>query len=259
MQFGLRSRRAAACASALLLLGCETRAQARSDGRDAPFALVELFTSEGCSSCPPADEALAAITEKAELRGERVYTLELHVDYWDDLGWKDPFSLPAVSERQERYQKRLGLAQLYTPQMIVNGREQFVGSRRDEAVRAIDHALAKPSTLHWETSAHPSGSRGEFAVDYSIGECAKACEITLALVQDRAETRVLRGENARRTLAHRHVVRALVTRPVSPSGRGGLAAKWLDTKTHPSAVVVFVSEAGSGAVLGARSIPLDPY
>src|SRR6478609_6416522 len=97
--------------------------------------VVELFTSEGCSSCPPADALLAELAGRPE-----VLALSFHVDYWDRLGWKDPFSSPDATQRQHRYADLLGLATVYTPQIVVDGRWQAVGSNRAEVRRAIDSA-----------------------------------------------------------------------------------------------------------------------
>ncbi|HEU4536787.1 MAG TPA: DUF1223 domain-containing protein, partial [Polyangiaceae bacterium] len=114
------------------------------DAKPAPpgaFALVELFTSEGCSSCPPADEALDELAVDAERRGLPVYALSFHVDYWNSLGWVDPFSTSAYTHRQEAYAGRAGSRGLYTPQMFVNGGEGFIGSDRGRARRDVDRAL----------------------------------------------------------------------------------------------------------------------
>src|SRR5712692_11374701 len=97
--------------------------------------VVELFTSEGCSSCPPADALLAQLASRPE-----VLALSFHVDYWDRLGWKDPFSSPAATERQHRYAELLRLATIYTPQIVVDGKWQAVGSDRGEVERALDAA-----------------------------------------------------------------------------------------------------------------------
>jgi hypothetical protein len=256
----------AGLAAAMLAAGCERTPTVptpplvlapASAATEEPFAVLELFTSEGCSSCPAADETLASITEHAEQAGQRVFTLELHVDYWDDLGWVDPFSARAYSERQQAYAKRLGLPSLYTPQLIVNGRQQMVGSRRAEADAAVTKALATGASLHVDARAQTGAVPGEVRVDYRVAGCPHVCELTVALVQDRAETRVARGENALRTLKHRHVVRALSTRALAGDGQGTLVARWPDPGARPAEVVTFVSDAASGAVLGARSTTID--
>ena len=115
--------------------------------------LVELFTSEGCSSCPPADALLSRIGQTQPVRGADIIALEEHVDYWDRLGWKDPFSSEAATDRQGDYGAAFGGSQVYTPQMIVDGRTEFVGSSDPDALRAIRTASQAPKPavrLSWE-------------------------------------------------------------------------------------------------------------
>jgi hypothetical protein len=121
--------RPAAILTAVLLLAAAT-----AFARPAPFAVVELFTSEGCSSCPPADRLLARIADEAAHSGQPVYALAFHVGYWDRLEWSDRFADPAFSRRQERYAAALGMPAVYTPEMIVNGRASFVGSDERRAI-----------------------------------------------------------------------------------------------------------------------------
>src|ERR1700685_382630 len=109
------------------------------------FVLIELFTSEGCSSCPPADALVARIQE--ENNNKPVYILSFHVDYWNHLGWKDPFSSAAFSDRQKNYANRLNLQSVYTPQVVVNGQTEFVGSDEDRMKNAIENSLQKKSAV----------------------------------------------------------------------------------------------------------------
>jgi hypothetical protein len=111
------------------------------DGVSAPFAVVELFTSEGCSSCPPADRNLERIAR--DYAKHPVYTLSFHVDYWDHIGWRDPFSSAVYSERQRRYSAAMRARGVYTPQMVVSGTEALVGSHRAQSDDAIERSLAK--------------------------------------------------------------------------------------------------------------------
>ena len=109
----------------------EKEVQQQSDNETGtPFAVVELFTSEGCSSCPPADNLLGEIVKDAQKGQQRVYCLSFHVDYWNSLGWRDPYSDPAFSRRQREYARAFESVQVYTPQMVVNGSTGFVGSDR---------------------------------------------------------------------------------------------------------------------------------
>src|SRR5689334_14081460 len=114
----------------LLALAAPRRAAAQ------PFALVELFTSEGCSSCPPADRVLARLAAEARASGRRIFPLSFHVDYWNGLGWRDPWSTRTFTERQRNYARALGW-RTYTPQMVINGAEHFVGSDERHARESI--------------------------------------------------------------------------------------------------------------------------
>src|SRR5947207_8460810 len=110
----------------------------------AAAILIELFTSEGCSSCPPADAVLARLHEKQPLAGVQLIVLSEHVDYWDDLGWKDTYSSHAITLRQQTYARRLHVAGPYTPQMVVDGSFEFVGSDRRRATHAFEQASSLP-------------------------------------------------------------------------------------------------------------------
>lgn len=214
-------------------------------------AVVELFTSEGCSSCPPADGVLARIVEQSRRENRRVYALSFHVDYWNDLGWPDPFSAPAYTQRQNDYARTLGTApRIYTPQMIVNGRSEFVGSDSARADRAIAEALSAPSSVEVALRVEREGNT--VRVRYQSNAPAGA-RVNVALIERDAERRPTRGENAGRALRHVHVVRALrVAHEASGELRieapAGLSAA-------ASEVIVWVQEGATGAVLGAASAP----
>jgi hypothetical protein len=216
--------------------------------------LVELFTSEGCSSCPPADEALLQLVREQPVAGAEVVALELHVDYWNSLGWADPFSLPEATARQERYATAgatPGYApQLFTPQMVVDGTRSFVGNR-ELAVQAIAQAVARPKrTLHAEVRPAPGGV--DVALEVGPGE-EKALGLWLVLTESGLSSKVTHGENRGLTLAHAPVVRSLERMAVVP------AAGWTGTVRLPIAqawrrealnVVVFIQERPAGRVVG---------
>lgn len=171
-----------------------------------PVAVVELFTSEGCSSCPPADRLLLDFAERSD---DRLYPLAFHVDYWNRLGWTDPFSNEAYSKRQRAYARVVGSGRVYTPQMIVNGHTEFVGSRRAQAEQALQRALEHPAPAAIELTGSLEGRTVEVA--YTVTGAPEGTVLNLALVQQRAEQDVPRGENAGRTLYHANVVRAFET------------------------------------------------
>lgn len=217
-------------------------------------AVLELFTSEGCSSCPPADENLAGITAEAQRTGARVFTLELHVDYWNYLGWADPFSDSVHSTRQSAYARRFGASGAYTPELVINGREELVGSNRAGARAAIARALAKPTraTLSLHVSRLPASLQVEAHVRSSI-----AGNLHLAVAEDRAETHVTRGENADRVLSHRHVVRAFRSVTVSPTDDVRWRVPWPTGHSAPF-VVAYLTEPETLEVIGAEAQLVSP-
>lgn len=168
-------------------------------------ALVELFTSEGCSSCPPADAALARLVEEDS---PGVLALAFHVDYWDRLGWRDPFGAAAYSERQRAYAPTLD-RRVYTPQAVVNGTQGLVGSREAQLRQAIAEALSTPVEAPVTLTATRSGNT--VTAMPSVETIPEGAVLHVALVQRSAQTDVARGENRGRRLAHTNVVRALAT------------------------------------------------
>ena len=167
--------------------------------------LLELFTSQGCSSCPPADRFLG------ELKRERpdVLVLDFHIDYWDSLGWKDPFSLPAATARQQTYDSLLG-SEVYTPQLVIGGSRQAVGSDQDAVATAIAAAdedrAALPSVM---LSLSPQGSG--FRVDVAAG--SGSAQLWLVGYDDRHTTAIGRGENGGLTETEVDIVRSI--RPIA--------------------------------------------
>src|SRR5271154_6196566 len=159
-----------------------------------PCAVVELFTSEGCSSCPPADAALAEMVANARKSGTPVFPLEFHVDYWNNLGWTDRFSDAAYSRRQSDYARAFRADEVYTPQMIVNGTDQFVGSDRDAAKRAIDAALAKSASATITVTVSSSGA-GSYRVSYAVVGAGRGTAVNVAVVERGLKTTVGGGEN----------------------------------------------------------------
>lgn len=166
------------------------------------FAVLELFTSEGCSSCPPADELLARIQK--ETSNSPVYILAFHVDYWNRLGWKDGFSKPEFSKRQYQYSRQLN-AQVYTPQLIVNGKAEFVGSDEPAITSAIKDALGDKTATVLTLKAEQNGN--QVHISYQIDGSAPADRLILAIVQKQAMSKVTGGENGGRTLSHVQIVR----------------------------------------------------
>ncbi|MEO6435541.1 MAG: DUF1223 domain-containing protein [Tepidisphaeraceae bacterium] len=186
-----------------------------------PFAVVELFTSEGCSSCPPADDLAAELAKDVREKGRPVYVLAFHVDYWDRLGWRDPFGSRVFSQRQEHYARAMKTDGLYTPQMIVNGVAGFVGSDRNKARREVARALKRPAGVALTLKVVPTDASDTVAVQFVTAPPAAGHVLQVALVQRGLVTEVRRGENAGRSLRHENVVREFQTIPLDGELDGG--------------------------------------
>jgi hypothetical protein len=210
----------------------EARADESGKG-GTPVAVVELFTSEGCSSCPPADRLLAELAESPD---RRVYALSFHVDYWDELGWPDRFASRAFTLRQREYARALGVRAIYTPQMVVNGTEEFTGSDRDRAETAVGHALSRRSQVRLEM--HPRWTGPDVTtVGYSASEAPAGATLVMAVVERQAVTSVLRGENAGKTLRHENVVRSLVAVPLT-AATGSVVVQVPPSMARPAAELI---------------------
>jgi hypothetical protein len=218
--------------------------------------LLELFTSEGCSSCPPADRLLELLDQKQPVPGADLIVLSEHVDYWDRLGWKDPFSSSLFSERQQEYSYRLRGDGVYTPELVVDGQFGFVGSDGRKASSAIQEAMRDPKipiamssvtrdgnqvTVHIEVPAADRSFKGGRGVLY------------VALADNRAESQVPRGENAGRSLAHVGVVRVLKQVGTidleAATARNVMVAIKPGTGANGSRLVAFIQDAKTGRVL----------
>jgi len=173
--------------------------------------LVELFTSEGCSSCPPADVLLAKLQREQPVHGAEIVPLSLHVDYWDHQGWKDPFSSKAFTARQQSYVRVFGEDRAYTPQMIVDGRDEFTGSDEARALQTVGQAATRPH-LPLKVDARRSGGGVTISIDLPAAPAgAEPIDVVVALTEDELTSVVRRGENGGRTLSHAAVTRKLQT------------------------------------------------
>jgi hypothetical protein len=239
---------------------------ARTTAQSAPMAtehpgatplLVELFTSEGCSDCPPADTLLAHLQQDQPVPSANIIALEEHVDYWDHLGWRDRFSSHDLTERQGAYTQRLHLDDNYTPQMIVDGTDQFVGSDSAHALRAVTSAARTPKVAITVSPISFSGSHANGTVSIGANRTAPAnADLYAALVERTASTKVLRGENGGHTL--RHVSTVLAMQKIGALRKAGLPLSFsvnIPQNDSPAdlAVVVFAQQPGQGAILGVAS------
>ena len=217
--------------------------------------LVELFTSEGCSSCPPADALLRKLDGMRTPDGALIVGLGEHVTYWNSLGWRDRFSSDTFTARQQAYGDRFRLDSVYTPQMVVNGQSQLVGSDEQGVARAI--AVAKASAIGLQISSVRL-VEGKVAVTYALrGAVPAGAEVWAAVADDRATTDVKRGENGGRQLEHVAVARSLTRVGAATAGDGAVLLMVPETLAGQEKsgrhVVVFVQEAGYGRVLAVES------
>jgi len=219
---------------ALLLALCLALAVTPAQAGERPI-VVELFTSEGCSSCPPADALLAELAGRPD-----VLALSLHVDYWDRLGWKDPYSSHAATDRQNRYATLLALPSIYTPQIVVDGRWQAVGSDRAEVERALE--LARRDRP--EVPVSLALDHGQAQIALGPGGGAVAASVLLICFDRRHVTAVKRGENSGRTLAHVDVVRGIEEIARLSADEIAVPIRW-----HCDLVAAVV-QAADGRVLG---------
>jgi hypothetical protein len=228
--------------------------------------VVELFTSEGCSSCPPADALLARLDQTQPVEGAEVIPLALHVDYWNHLGWADPYSSRQFSERQGEYAAAFGKDGVYTPQMIVDGVREFNGSNSSLAQETIAKAAREPKGEVTITRA-PSQSAGFVHVTAFIDKFPKpaegeAADVLLVLTEGGLASEVARGENSGRRLTHVGVVRSLKPLGGLPEAPGTEFKAETEVQVDKNwrrenlRAVVFAQERGTRRVLAAGSVKL---
>ena len=226
---------------------------------ESGVAVVELFTSEGCSSCPPADRLLQDLIEDAAAADKKVYALSFHVDYWNYLGWKDPYSDARYSKRQRSYRHFFESGRVYTPQMIVNGRKEFVGSNRGKAMLAIKSALSRPAAVRFEVeiqSKEASILRASYKATGLPGN--KKILIQAAVVEEDLTQRVARGENRGRKLTHDNVVRSFQTTDAHPLGKDVLRIPYpAELNLTKSRLILYAQESSTMEILGATAISLE--
>lgn len=214
--------------------------------------LVELFTSEGCSSCPPADTLLQDLQKKQPVPGARIIALSEHVTYWDRLGWKDPYSSTAYTARQVEYRIAFRNSQVYTPQVVVDGQREFVGSDRNAAHGAISRAAKQP-----KVKVHLTLKNGAVSVKIpALPQGFAAADVYAAVAESGLSSSVERGENAGRQLTHTAVVRQLERIGTTSPGTA------FETVFRPKiagspqnqSVIVFVQQKANRRVLGVEEV-----
>jgi hypothetical protein len=246
-------------AAAILLVATLRSAKtvAAGPGTASPAAkrsvIVELFTSEGCSSCPPADELLGKLRQERNSSGAEVIPLGFHVDYWDSSGWHDRFDSSAFSRRQEDYARRFRLDGPYTPQMVIDGDTEFVGSLAGQAHQAIAEAEVQPPAANVDIQP---GENDSLRLQVTSSQPA---DVMLAITEDNLMTKVGGGENGGRTLHHSAVVRQLRRIGQVRDGKFSSTAQLTlvrDWKLEDLRAVVFVQNPDNGKIIGASSFSL---
>ncbi|HWG19151.1 MAG TPA: DUF1223 domain-containing protein [Terracidiphilus sp.] len=230
------------------VFACSASAQSPQPARDHARVpvLVELFTSEGCSDCPPADRLLEQLDAKQFVPGAQAIVLSEHVTYWNHLGWRDPFSLDEMDIRQKEYGERFNLDSVYTPQVVIDGAAQVVGNNAAGVTNAVEHAASTPkkpltvTDVHWENGV----------VSFTVHGADSASRLLAVLAADATGPKIERGENAGRTLHHVAVVRAI--KDFGSSAADGRALRLLGSSlAHDQAsprLVVFLVDRKSGHV-----------
>ena len=221
--------------------------------------MVELFTSEGCSSCPPADQLLARLEKTQPVPEVDIIVLGEHVDYWNELGWQDRFAAHSYTDRQHDYAQALGVEDVYTPQMVVNGQAEFNGSNAQRAIREIRRAAAAP---HSSVSLLLKDSSVLTVTVNRFPAGTKNVEIFLAVTEDSLASNVRKGENAGRRLTHTGVVRSLASvarfdARKSPEFTSDLPLRLQDEWIHENLhAIVLVADRGTRRIVGAAKLRL---
>jgi hypothetical protein len=231
-----------ACALVLSLALAVTIGPAQAGERPI---VVELFTSEGCSSCPPADKLLAELAMRPD-----VLALSFHVDYWDRLGWKDPYSSREATERQNHYARLLNLAAVYTPQIVVDGKWQAVGSDHAD----VEHALNLARSGHKEIPVTLALDHGQARIKLGAGGDVASASLLLIGFDRRHVTAVKRGENGGRTLTHVDVVRGIeeIVQIKGSSGDIEIPVPWQCDR------IAALVQAADGRILGVAVQDVEP-
>lgn len=213
-------------------------------GDFAPVAVLELFTSQGCSSCPPADALLNKIIH--ERQNSKVIGLSFHVDYWNHLGWTDPYSSSEFTKRQYWYSPNFSSG-VYTPQVVVNGNDEYVGGNKSASETKIKQALSKPANVAIDLSLTDN------KLVYHLEGKYEASILNFAVIQNEVNNYVKRGENGGKQLVHNNVVLSLNSKKAS-NAQGEIQLKLPE---NASRVIVYAQNSKNGAVLGASQIEIN--
>ncbi|ROI06601.1 DUF1223 domain-containing protein [Chryseobacterium sp. G0240] len=222
----------------------------KENNMDNGFAVIELFTSEGCWSCPPADELMARLEK--DNQNKQLFIMAFHVDYWDHQGWKDRFSKRSFTERQKQYATWLNLNTLYTPQLVINGKAEMVGSETGKILSGIQSVMLESHVQNLSLQAEKSDGRN-IQVSYTTSSAAKDTAIGMALVQKHASSQVSAGENAGKALSHVQIVRDFQSRTLQE--KDTFSFKLPDTRNNWQ-IIAFQQHQKTGEIIDAAAIDL---
>ncbi len=227
---------------ALIVLSTLLLASFTQPPADRVPVVLELFTSEGCSSCPPADQLLSKLVNTQPVPGVEIIPLGMHVTYWDQLGWRDPASLKLATERQQDYSRVFGEDRVYTPQAVVDGREELIGSAEAGVRQALTKAAQQPhAQLSMAASADGDAITAQVTIDRVPAEVKEKLRAWLIVTEDDLTSVIKRGENGGRTLRHDAVVRSIAGSDLGAAGvlslRASLKPEWKRERLHVVALL----------------------
>lgn len=200
------------------------------------FVMIQLFTSQGCSSCPPADKLVGVIKE--EYKDQNVYVMSYHVDYWNRLGWKDPFSRKEFTQLQYNYADQFRERRVYTPQIVVNGKEHFVGSDGYRLRKRIKSYLKKTSRNNITINSQKEGD--DLQLTFEVSGETKGKKLKLAFVLEKSITKVKRGENSNRTLSNSNIVLQETELELDQDNKASMTVPLKDLGENKMSLISFV-------------------
>tara|TARA_R110002073_G_scaffold313380_3_gene485317 strand:- start:25929 stop:26654 length:726 start_codon:yes stop_codon:yes gene_type:complete len=231
----------------LSLLNTETNT------KEEPFVLVQLFTSQGCSSCPPADKLIEKVNN--EYKEQKVYVLSYHVDYWNRLGWADPFSKREFTEIQYKYADQFKRKQVYTPQIVVNGQDHFIGSNESKLRKKIKKYI-KEAPENSITFSSSKNADGDTVLNYEVSGDIKNKNLKLAFVLQNCITKIKSGENSDKTLTNTNVVFKEVVLELNNQYRGSFTILKTSIEVQKELTIIGFIQNDALKVTGANKLDL---
>jgi hypothetical protein len=219
------------------------------------FALIEVFSSEGCSSCPPAEAVMHKMIQDAKAESMPVYIIEFHVDYWNYLGWKDTFATHEYTQRQQEYGDFFKLNSVYTPQAIINGKSEMVGSDEDKINAAVAEELKSSNSIGIDCKAHKTDN-SKIEVDYNITGAIAGCNLNFAVVESNLTTHIIKGENSGKTLTHDNVARVFKSIELNAAS-GKLSIEVPHVNLRNAKVICFLQNTETRNISGATQVAIN--